>query len=219
MEETAAPSLEEAPETPVPEPAGLQGTAVEEPDGGSATTLERAATPREVSPEVQEVPVGIIRFKIRPSLVPTLIRGLLSVAVLALLYPLASTVLRDSGSVRLVASLVLGVVAVVAVGVIVQSAARLLQLLFTRYAVTSKYLIVERGILSRARKTIPLERIQDAATTQSAIERLLGIGDVVVETAGEQGAAELHDLPHCKVYQEAILRAAEERVARLTADE
>jgi uncharacterized membrane protein YdbT with pleckstrin-like domain len=69
---------------------------------------------------------------------------------------------------------------------------------------------VERGTVSRNRKTIPIQRIQDVSTRQSLIERPLGVGEVVVETAGEQGVAVLDDLPRCGYYTNRILQAVEE---------
>jgi len=67
--------------------------------------------------------------------------------------------------------------------------------LFTRHTLTSRHLVVKRGISSRSRKTIPIDRIQDVAVSQSSIERPFGIGDGVVESAGERGGAVLYGLP------------------------
>lgn len=77
--------------------------------------------------------------------------------------------------------------------------------LFTRYTLTSKRLIVRTGLISRSRKVIPVSRIQDVSYKQNILERLVGIGDVIVESAGEKGAIRLMDLPNCHDYSEVIL--------------
>ena len=87
----------------------------------------------------------------------------------------------------------------------------LLRRLFTKHRLTADHLIVERGILARSEKTIPIGRIQDVATSQWVIERPFGIGDVVVETAGERGAVVLDDLSRCRYYSDVILQAVEDK--------
>jgi uncharacterized membrane protein YdbT with pleckstrin-like domain len=80
--------------------------------------------------------------------------------------------------------------------------------LFARYTLTDERLIVQAGVLSRSRKIIPLNRIQDVSFRQSAIERPLGMGDVIVESAGERGGVHLVDLPECEAYSDRLLEAA-----------
>jgi uncharacterized membrane protein YdbT with pleckstrin-like domain len=82
---------------------------------------------------------------------------------------------------------------------------------FVRYTLTTRHLLVEKGVFSRSRKTIPIQRIQDVATHQRWIERLFGIGDVIVQSAGEMGAVRLRSLPHCQEYTEKILEAVQRK--------
>lgn len=49
-------------------------------------------------------------------------------------------------------------------------------------------LIVERGVLSRERKTIPLERVQSVTIEQNLLHRILGLVEAKVETAGSASA-------------------------------
>ncbi len=54
----------------------------------------------------------------------------------------------------------------------------------TRYVITSQRLWIRQGIFSRSEQQTRLERVQDVATRQSFFERLLGIGTVDFDTAG-----------------------------------
>lgn len=68
-------------------------------------------------------------------------------------------------------------------------------------------LIVEQGIISRERKTIPLERVQSVSIEQGLINRVLGLVKAKVETAGSQGT---------ELELEAVSRATAESLRRLT---
>ncbi len=87
----------------------------------------------------------------------------------------------------------------------------LFQRLFARYTMTTQHLVLQLGIFSRSRKTIPINRIQDVAYHQNLLERPFGIGDVVVESAGEKGQVRLLDLPACQQRTEEILRVIQRR--------
>jgi uncharacterized membrane protein YdbT with pleckstrin-like domain len=66
-------------------------------------------------------------------------------------------------------------------------------------------LIVDSGVLAKHHKTIPVQRIQDVAYRQSFLERMFGIGDVIVESAGEWGSVRLADLADCEMRTQQIL--------------
>lgn len=83
--------------------------------------------------------------------------------------------------------------------------------LFTQYVLTTERIVVRTGIVSRQGTEIPLENINDVHFSQSVIERLLGYGDVILESAGMQGQSELHDIPDPEAFQSAIYRAREDR--------
>lgn len=57
----------------------------------------------------------------------------------------------------------------------------------TTYAITSRRLIIERGLLSRELHQTRLERIQNVGAHQSLGERTLGIGTVEFDTAADAG--------------------------------
>lgn len=58
---------------------------------------------------------------------------------------------------------------------------------FTMFVLTSDRLITRTGVIAKHSKEIPLERINDVSFSQSALERLLGAGDLMIESAGERG--------------------------------
>jgi uncharacterized membrane protein YdbT with pleckstrin-like domain len=49
------------------------------------------------------------------------------------------------------------------------------------------HLTLETGFFSRTRRTFDMAKVQDVTVRQSFGQRLLGVGDVMLETAGESG--------------------------------
>jgi uncharacterized membrane protein YdbT with pleckstrin-like domain len=87
----------------------------------------------------------------------------------------------------------------------------------THFVVTSDRLIVRSGVFSRRGREIPLERINDITFHQSLFERMLGSGDLVVESAGTQGQQVFGDIPNPEFVQGEIYRQVEDN-ARRTAE-
>ncbi|MCW4463619.1 PH domain-containing protein [Sphingomonas sp. BT-65] len=52
------------------------------------------------------------------------------------------------------------------------------------YTVGARELVIERGLLNRSRRSIPLERIQDVSIERKPLARLFGLAEVRVETGG-----------------------------------
>ncbi|WP_428636535.1 PH domain-containing protein [Shewanella sp.] len=59
---------------------------------------------------------------------------------------------------------------------------------------TTKKLIVRKGILTRTENTVPLDKITDMAMIQGPLMRLFGIHKLTIETAGQSGAGALISL-------------------------
>lgn len=57
----------------------------------------------------------------------------------------------------------------------------------THFVVTTDRLIYRHGVLSKHGVEIPLERVNTVFFSQTVFERMLGSGDLVIESAGEQG--------------------------------
>ena len=87
--------------------------------------------------------------------------------------------------------------------------------LFTHYVITDERLIVRRGFIARQGKEIPLEVINDVAFSQNVLERILHSGDLLIESAGEQGQSRYTDIPDPEGVQSLIYRLREDRTLNL----
>ena len=82
---------------------------------------------------------------------------------------------------------------------------------FTHYVLTTERLIRRSGILSRKGKEIPLENINDLAFSQNILERVLRSGDLLIESAGEQGQQRFGDIPDPELFQSLVYKVREMR--------
>jgi uncharacterized membrane protein YdbT with pleckstrin-like domain len=82
---------------------------------------------------------------------------------------------------------------------------------FTNYVLTTERIIVRAGMIARTGTEIPLENINNVLFSQRVIERLLGYGDVLIESAGSQGQSRLEDIPDPEAFQSEVYRARELR--------
>ena len=62
---------------------------------------------------------------------------------------------------------------------------------------------------------IPLENINDVQFSQNVLERLLRSGDLLIESAGEQGQSRFADIPQPEEFQSLVYRVREERAVGL----
>ena len=65
----------------------------------------------------------------------------------------------------------------------------------TTYTITNRRLITRRGIFNKVGKDIPLSRINEVSYERSLLDRMLGCGSLIVQTAAEDGTVVLHDVP------------------------
>lgn len=59
---------------------------------------------------------------------------------------------------------------------------------------TTRRLISRRGVLAREGKDIPIDRVHSVSYRQSLLDRVLGCGTLVVQTAGDNSDVELFDV-------------------------
>jgi uncharacterized membrane protein YdbT with pleckstrin-like domain len=97
-------------------------------------------------------------------------------------------------------------IAVVAVGVIVYFTVRpWLHWLFSNYVITNRRLIIRLGFIHREGRDLPLEHVNDVSFRHdSLLDRMLGCGTLVVESAGEHGQLLLDDIPRVEETQREI---------------
>ncbi len=79
----------------------------------------------------------------------------------------------------------------------------------TNFVVTSDRLIYRHGVLSKHGIEIPLERVNTVFFSQTIIERVLGSGDLVIESAGEQGRQSFANVRKPSAVQNEIYRQME----------
>jgi len=82
---------------------------------------------------------------------------------------------------------------------------------FTHYVLTNERLIRRSGVLARHGKEIPLENINDLAFSQNILERILRSGDLLIESAGEQGQQRFGDIPDPELFQSLVYKVREMR--------
>jgi membrane protein YdbS with pleckstrin-like domain len=133
--------------------------------------------------------------------------------------PVALVVLVLAGT---IASLVAGApkalsiaVAVVLVISVVWLLTRYAKWTTTSFVLTSHRLVHRSGVLAKAGREIPLDHINDISYHQTIFDRLLGAGDLVIESAGERGQEVFPDLPKPGLIQNEIYRQIDAGKTRL----
>ena len=101
----------------------------------------------------------------------------------------------------------------ITLGVILGMALLLVPLFFhirkklVRYTLTDTTVEIDRGLISRTTQNIPLRRIQDVTVSATAMQRLLGFGDVIIDNASEDGGKVVLDgIDSPKKYADQMLR-------------
>jgi uncharacterized membrane protein YdbT with pleckstrin-like domain len=144
---------------------------------------------------------------IRPTLVAVLVVAAALVA--EVLIPSGSAAMAERGAVGIVAVLVLMVWLIVPV----------LRWRTTTYELTTRRLRTRLGIVTRRGRDIPLTRISDVSFEKGVLDRLLGAGRLVVESAGEHGQILLKDIPHVENVQATLFTLVEDEQHRLDRDQ
>jgi uncharacterized membrane protein YdbT with pleckstrin-like domain len=86
----------------------------------------------------------------------------------------------------------------------------------TVYAVTSRRLVMRHGVFSRSGHDMPLIRLNDVSFSHNMIERMLGCGTLVVESAGERGQVVFADVPRVEQVQRTLYRLSDDARQNLT---
>jgi uncharacterized membrane protein YdbT with pleckstrin-like domain len=84
----------------------------------------------------------------------------------------------------------------------------------TNFVITTDRLIYRHGVLSKHGIEIPLERVNTVFFSQSIFERILGSGDLVIESAGEQGQQSFSNVRKPSAVQNEIYRQMEDNENR-----
>ncbi|HET9730062.1 MAG TPA: PH domain-containing protein [Acidimicrobiia bacterium] len=103
-------------------------------------------------------------------------------------------------------SWLLGIIAIVWAGWL---GLKYLEWNFTHFVVTNDRVIYRTGVLAKHGVEIPLERINNINFNQSIWERVIGAGDLEIESAGKDGQSLFDDIWHPDGVQQELYRQME----------
>ena len=130
-------------------------------------------------------------FDVKPHWVALAVPALWTVGIVLLWilgYTVAKNQLDDPGLVQNIIAIA-ALVAIVILGVV-----PFLRWQFTYFVLTSDRLITRTGVIAKQSREIPLERVNDVTFNQSVLERMVGAGDLLVESAGERGQTRISNV-------------------------
>lgn len=132
----------------------------------------------------QNPPPEQVIFSIRPAFLFVGVRY----AVAAILW-LVAAALVAAGASWMQLPLWTGAVAVVVIGLLLFLKPLLSHIDRQRhlFTLTDHKFEIQYGLLSTTTRNIPLSKIQDVTVTASLVERMLGLGNIVVDNASESG--------------------------------
>ncbi len=139
--------------------------------------------------------------------------------ILAAVAVVASVVLIMIPAGRLATAARGGVGLVAVIVALIWTLVPLLRWRTTTYQLTTRRLRLRSGILSRTGRDFPLLRISDVSFSHGIIDRLLGCGKLVVESAGEHGQLVLTEIPRVEKVQATLFQLVEDEQARLARDD
>jgi uncharacterized membrane protein YdbT with pleckstrin-like domain len=80
---------------------------------------------------------------------------------------------------------------------------------YTHFVVTSDRVIYRTGVLAKRGVEIPMERINNINFNQGIWERVIGAGDLEIESAGKDGQSRFEDVWHPDGVQQEVYRQME----------
>ncbi len=98
---------------------------------------------------------------------------------------------------------------ILAVGWAVWLGLKYLEWTFTHFVVTDDRVIYRTGVLAKRGVEIPMERINNINFHQGIWERIIGAGDLDIESAGRDGQSHFNDVWHPDGVQQELYRQME----------
>lgn len=84
----------------------------------------------------------------------------------------------------------------------------------SHFVVTSDRVIHRQGLIAKSSMEVPLEKINDVRFHQGVFERMIGAGDLIIESAGEAGRQVFSEIRHPELVQKTIYEHGERNQAR-----
>ena len=143
--------------------------------------------------------------------------GPFALAFAVVVVGLVAEVLIPSGSAANVERLAVAAVAVLAL--MLWLMVPVLRWRTTMYEMTTRRLRTRSGIIARRGRDIPLSRITDVSFEKGLLDRMMGCGRLVVESAGEHGQVVLTEIPHVERVQSLLFQLVEDERDRVGQEE
>jgi len=110
--------------------------------------------------------------------------------VVSLVFGVATRVYLDGDDEEVLSYLALGLIVFSAIWLITSYA----RWANTNFVITSDRIIFRSGVVAKSGIEIPLERVNNVLFSQHLFERLLGAGDLLIESGGEAGQQRFSDI-------------------------
>ena len=144
-------------------------------------------------------------YDLRPHWLTLVVPVLLTVAVVLAVGAL--WVVMPAGDLQQPGRLAVGVLGLVVL--LATVVGRVLRWATTHFVLTTERLIFRSGVVAKFGREIPLERINDVTFSQSLFERIIGAGDLLLESAGEHGQSRFDNIRDPEAVQLEIYRQME----------
>jgi uncharacterized membrane protein YdbT with pleckstrin-like domain len=80
----------------------------------------------------------------------------------------------------------------------------------TKATISGDKLRYEAGLLSKTTRTIQLSKVQDVRVDQTLGQRILGVGDISIETSGESSRLTIYHIDRPQTVADEIIAASQE---------
>jgi membrane protein YdbS with pleckstrin-like domain len=160
----------------------------------------------EVSPSYSDAADEKVLFMLRPTLIFVAIWYMAAAFI-------AVVTAAMMGALHKYISTEVAVIVILAVAAIAFSAPLYKHILRRRevYTLTNHKLEMRYGLISKIVRNIPLRNIQDVTVTATVAQRLLRLGDIVIDSASESGKIRLSEVHHPEKYADMILGVLRQR--------
>lgn len=78
------------------------------------------------------------------------------------------------------------------------------------YTLTPSKIEIDFGIFSKTVRNIPLRSAQDVTVSAALLERMIGIGDVIIDSAAEAGKIQMRQIPDPRKHATLILQQVQQ---------
>ena len=102
------------------------------------------------------------------------------------------------------------IVAALVVAVLLWTLVHWLRWRLLTYQLTDRRIIVDGGVLSRFSESIALDRIQNTVLRRPLGDRLLGAGEIEIESAGRDGVEVMHRIPRPQLFYGRLQQAMQD---------